>query len=134
VAVPTLARNRRALGWAIVTLAWALVIFVLSAQPNLRFLPEPGWDFTVRKVGHMVVFGLLAVFIWRTAAAAGIRAPALVAFVLTVLYATSDEVHQGFTSGRHPAWEDVAVDAAGALIALLAAARLGRGLRRPGSD
>ena len=122
------------LAWAIVTLAWALVIFVLSAQPNLRFLPESGWDFTLRKVGHMVVFGLLAVFIWRTAAAAGIRNPAVVAFVLTVLYAVSDEVHQGFTNGRHPAWEDVVVDAAGALIALLAAAWLGRGAHRSRSD
>ena len=53
---------------------------------------------------------------------------------LTVLYAVSDEIHQGFTAGRHPAAADVAIDAAGA-VALLAAAvllpRLLRSRRRP---
>ena len=42
------------------------------------------------------------------------------AWALTVLYAASDEFHQGFVAGRHPSAVDVGIDATGALIALVA--------------
>ena len=46
-------------------IAWAGLIFALSAQPNLRFVPDAGLDFLVRKAGHMAVFGILALLAWR---------------------------------------------------------------------
>jgi hypothetical protein len=96
-------RSRRSVSWAILSVALAVVIFVLSAQPNLRFVADVGWDFVVRKAGHMAVFGLLAGSIWRTGAElTAIRSSALVALVITILSAVSDEVHQGFTAGRNP--------------------------------
>jgi VanZ family protein len=116
-------RNRRRwLAWASVTVVWALLIFALSAQPNLRFLPDQGWDFVVRKAGHMAVFGLLAVFAWRTAVETNVvRRAAAWSLLVTILYAASDEVHQGFTAGRHPSPEDVGFDGVGAALGLLAA-------------
>jgi len=107
-------------GWLPV-LAWAALIFVLSATPNLRFVSDPGLDFVVRKLGHMGVFGILALLFWRAlAGTATWRRPWAWAFALTVLYAASDELHQEFVAGRHPSATDVAIDATGALIALVA--------------
>jgi VanZ family protein len=40
-----------------------------------------------------------------------------------VLYSATDEFHQSFTPGRHPAVTDVMIDAIGAAVALILAAR-----------
>ncbi len=110
----------RALSW-LPAAAWATGIFIASAQANLRFVPDETLDFVVRKIGHMGVFGILLLLLWwALATTTGWRRPWAWAFVLTVLYAASDEWHQGFTAGRHPAVLDVGIDATGALIALAA--------------
>ena len=114
------ASGRPLLAWAAVV-AWATLIFALSAQPNLRFVSDAGLDFVVRKLGHIGVFGILALLSWRAlAGTTAWRRPWAWAFALTVLYAASDELHQGFVAGRHPSAADVAIDATGALIALVA--------------
>ena len=121
-AVPAL--RSRLFGWLPV-IAWAVLVFILSAQPNLRFVSDPGLDFVVRKLGHMGVFGILALLGWRAlawralAGSTAWRRPRAWAFALTVLYAASDELHQGFVAGRHPSAVDVAIDASGALLALV---------------
>lgn len=101
--------------------AWATVIFAFSAQPNLRFVSDDGLDFVARKIGHMGVFGLLALLIWRALGlTTALRRPGtwVVALGLTVLYAIADELHQGFTAGRHPSPVDVGIDGMGALLAI----------------
>ena len=104
-------------------IAWAGLIFALSAQPGLRFAPDEGLDFVVRKLGHMAVFGILALLLWRAlAATTAWRRPWAWAFALTTVYALTDELHQAFVATRHPSLVDVGIDAAGALIALVAAA------------
>src|SRR5664279_1279480 len=103
-------------------IGWAGLIFALSAQPNLRFVPDAGLDFLVRKAGHMAVFGILALLAWRAlATTTAWRRPWVWALALVVLYAVTDEIHQGFVAGRHPSPVDVGIDAAGALIAVAAA-------------
>jgi hypothetical protein len=110
--------------------AWCAVIFLLSAQPDLRFVEDQGTDFLVRKAGHMGVFGILAILAWRAlAATTTLRRPWAVALLFGLVYAASDEVHQAFVAGRHMAATDVAIDMAGALIAVAVAGGL-LGLRR----
>ena len=117
---PGSTRRQLFLVWAPVV-AWAALIFLLSAQPHLRFVPDEGLDFVVRKLGHLGVFGILGLMLWRAMArSTARRRPEVWAFALTVLYAVSDELHQGFVAGRHPSAIDVGVDAAGALVALVA--------------
>jgi len=102
-------------------IAWAGLIFAFSAQPDLRFVPDAGLDFVVRKLGHMAVFGILALLLWRALARTNAwRRPWAWAFVVAVLYAATDELHQGLVAGRHPSAVDVGIDAAGALIAVVA--------------
>lgn len=100
-------------------IAWAGLIFAFSAQPNLRFASDEGLDFVVRKAGHMGVFGILALLSWRAVASTTAwRRPWAWALALTVIYAATDEFHQGFVAARGPAVRDVGIDAAGALIAI----------------
>ena len=101
-------------------LVWAGIIFAFSATPNLRVAPAADVDFVVRKAGHMFVFGVLAVLIWRALAYSTVRRAMLWSWVLTAAYAATDEFHQSFTAGRHPALQDVGIDTVGALLFLLA--------------
>jgi VanZ family protein len=116
--------------WAPV-IAWAGLVFALSSQPDLRFVPNDLLDFVVRKVGHAGVFGILALLLWRAVSTTtSLREPWAWALALTVLYAVTDELHQGVVSGRHASPVDVGVDALGAVIAVAVAglvrARRGR--------
>ena len=114
-----LSAGRIALLWLPV-LVWAGVIFAFSATPNLRVAQAADLDFVVRKAGHMFVFGVLSVLVWRALTPSAIRRAMVWSWVLTAGYAASDEFHQAFTSGRHPSPVDVAIDAVGALLFLLA--------------
>ena len=115
---PPLTRRRLLAAW-LPAIAWAGLIFVFSAQPNLRFVPDAGLDFLVRKAGHMGIFGVLALLAWRgLAVITSWQRPWAWALALAVLYAMTDEFHQGFVAGRHPSPVDVGIDAAGALIAI----------------
>ena len=106
------------LAWVPV-LAWAGLIFAFSAQSDLRFVEDQGLDFVVRKLGHAGVFGILALLTWRAlATTTTLRRPWAWAFVLAVLYAATDELHQGGVPGRHPSVVDVGIDATGVLVAL----------------
>jgi VanZ family protein len=96
------------------------VIFVLSAQPDL----SSGLgviDRVGRKVVHAAEFGLLAFLLWRALrTVTAVDRALLAAFAVTVAYAVSDEWHQTFIQGRTGSVGDVAIDAAGAAVALLA--------------
>ena len=99
---------------------WAGVIFAFSATPNLRLAESDAVDFIVRKVGHMAVFGVLALLIWRPVSRGSRRVAFALSLALTAAYAIIDEFHQSFTNGRHASPMDVCIDSTGALIALLA--------------
>ena len=117
---PRCARRLLLFGWPPVV-GWATLMFVLPAQADLRFLPDAGLDFVVRKLRHMEVFGILAMMLWRALAGTNSwRRPWAWALPLAVLYAASDELHQGIVAGRHLSVLDIGIDAAGALVALVA--------------
>ena len=116
-----LSAGRQALLWLPI-LVWAGIIFAFSATPNLRVAQAADVDFVIRKAGHMFVFGVLAVLIWRALAYSAVRQAMWWSLALTAAYAATDEFHQSFTSGRHPSPVDVAIDSVGALLFLLALA------------
>ncbi len=100
-------------------IAWAGLIFVLSAQPGLRVVPDEAADLVLRKLGHMAVFGILALLAWRAVdrTTSG-RRPWAWALAFAVGYALTDELHQAFVATRHPSLVDVAIDALGAVLAV----------------
>jgi VanZ family protein len=110
----------RTRGWVnwIALVAWMVAIYVFSDQPDLPAVPGRWLDFAVKKLLHAAGYGVLAGLWWRALAGVGLRHPFGWAFVLTVTYAFSDEWHQTLVPGRTGRLRDVAIDAAGALIAL----------------
>ncbi|MEH7111519.1 VanZ family protein [Neobacillus niacini] len=71
----------------------------------------------VRKVTHIIVFGILAFLLFKSLET--FRSSYILAWLLTVLYALSDEWHQSFMPGRVAAYRDVLFDSIGAVIGLL---------------
>ena len=112
---------------------WMGVIFILSAQPTLPHHPEALLDLVLKKAGHMMGYGILAFLLWRAFSrgqGALSRSALVAAFVVSVLYAASDEYHQSFVPGRNGTPVDVGFDVVGALVALLVVGSLGRKGRR----
>ena len=82
-------------------------------------------DLIVRKSGHILGYGLLALTDWY-----GLRFEQRLwwlALLLAMLFAVTDEFHQSFVPGRTATWVDImAFDTCGAAIALGLFRRLGR--------
>ena len=74
----------------------------------------------MRKIAHFLCFSFLSVSFWGLFSTfQKLRFPKVYAFIATVLYAVTDEVHQIFVPGRACEWEDLVTDSAGALVVLL---------------
>jgi VanZ family protein len=99
------------------------IIFYLSSQAGLGDIEDNVLETVLRKGAHFMEYGLLAFFLWRLFYN-GFRFFAGAAFwftfLLTVIYAISDEWHQFFIEGRSGKIIDVAVDALSALVVLQA--------------
>jgi VanZ family protein len=108
-------------------LAVMAIIFGLSATPDLNSGLGP-WDLWLRKAAHITVYAAL----WLALARAMDWRRPVVATVLALLYAGSDEFHQTFVTGRHGAPLDVAIDGVGMALAALAWALTRRRRGRPG--
>ena len=96
-------------------------IFVLSSIPSVEMPFFWSADFIVKKGGHMIGYGLLALSYWYGLSRGGREVAPLtwgLAWTLAVLYAMTDEYHQSFVPGRGPRWTDVGIDAAGAALVL----------------
>jgi VanZ family protein len=101
-----------------------IVIFCFSSIPS-KAMPNFGLiDFLVKKGGHALGFGLLALsyyygytgnwFEWKP-----LRA--ISALILAALFAVTDEYHQSFVPGRQPSVTDIMIDVVGSGVALIAA-------------
>ena len=111
--------KRLLLLWLPVVL-WAGLIFYLSSIPYLR-ITQAWWDHLARKAAHMAVYGVLARLLARALSESSLwswRKIFIWSLLLTGLYACSDEYHQSFVPGRGPSAVDVAIDTAGAWLAM----------------
>jgi VanZ family protein len=94
-----------------------LVIFVLSSLPSAELLYFDWADRIVKKGGHMIGYGILAVSYWHALSYRSDKR--WLAWLLAVLYALTDEFHQSFVPGRNASlWDVVVFDNLGALFSL----------------
>jgi VanZ family protein len=106
--------------------AWAALIFALSAIPSLS-TGLGTWDTILRKGAHLTEYAILGGLLLR---ALGRVWPAL---LVGALYAVSDEIHQHFVRGRHASPLDVALDTAGVAVGIYVTHRLFRTGPVPGT-
>ncbi len=134
--------NRKTIAFALLTLAWMVVIFLFSAQNGddssvtsgsivdlicralcLHLTPhgEEFLTFCVRKGAHMTEFGLLGLLWLGTLKNAFGNLSRLypTAFAAASVYAATDEIHQLFSGGRTGRLTDWLIDSAGILIFLM---------------
>jgi len=100
---------------------WAGVIFSFSSM-SINQSESFSWlDFVIKKSAHVTEYAILYWLLFRAMSQNNKDASRKVfikVFVLTVLYALSDEWHQTFVPGREGTLRDVGFDTIGALISL----------------
>jgi VanZ family protein len=118
--------RRLAVAW-LPAIIWMALIFYLSAQSRpFGKTPSPAFSY----VAHFCEYAVLAFLLFWAQLSRGswngkLRTGLALSFVLSVLFAASDEYHQSFVSGRTASWLDFATDAAGAAFALAVIGRWG---------
>lgn len=112
--------------WRIALVLWMGAIFfathVPAASSDATEQVFGLLNYLARKTAHLAEFAILA-GLWYASIAGGLRdwraRVARLAWCLTALYGLSDEIHQAYVPNRSSSWNDVALDASGALIGLL---------------
>ena len=124
---------------ALCVTAWLLVlfcmiaIFAMSAQVRSEsaalsrgyleiineFLGTNISQKTMRKAAHAFEYLLLAVLVFNAALLTWQKSRPYFAWIFTVLYAGTDEIHQRFVPGRGCRFTDLLIDAAGAAAGIL---------------
>ena len=111
---------------------WCILIYSFSAangdasqqlsdgilqRVGLLSLPYAGT--LIRKLAHFLEYGVLALLAASFLEEFPLKENYRYAFLFALLYAVGDELHQLFVAGRAGMWQDVLIDAAGALVFLL---------------
>ncbi|MDR4949759.1 VanZ family protein [Neobacillus cucumis] len=125
--------------WLLAAILWMVVIFIFTQLPlstgentsgaieeivkteHVSGVGHSGIEtinLMVRKSTHVLTFGFLAFLFWKSFEL--YRFSYIIAWVLTVLYAMTDEYHQSFMPGRVSSLKDVFIyDSTGAFLVLL---------------
>lgn len=123
--------NKKRVIFLVLSILWMSVIFWFSAQngeesaakslPLAELLHIPEW--MVRKGAHMTEYAVLSALLFGFFHTFYIkqRKAGMVSWLVSVIYAVTDEFHQMFSDGRTPSARDVCIDAAGAFAGVLVA-------------
>lgn len=120
------------LSWILVV-ACMVTIFMFSAQPANTSSESSDaciqWIYDlfgirlsqhiVRKTAHALEFCGLCLLFNLAFGATTLKFRPLISFILTVLYAVSDEIHQIFVDGRACMFKDVLIDSGGAAVCII---------------
>jgi len=104
------------LSW-LITIIIAITIFYIS---TLQFPPGPPGKFSLKApLYHFFAFFFLATFLNISIVKGKYKKLIVLALILTILYAISDEFHQLFVPNRAASLNDIFLDSFGALTATL---------------
>lgn len=93
---------------------WMILIFFLSSQTSVRISQNKILEFLIFKTLHLLEYGVLFLLIYRAT-----EKNLALSFILTLLYAIFDEIHQLFVPTRGGRIGDVLIDSLGAFLASL---------------
>ncbi len=101
------------------TLIWMGLIFILSSRQRITVSHTYAVNFLVFKTLHVIEYAILYTLMARSMVLSRKR-PAhdalLIAFILTLIYAVSDEFHQTLVLSREGTPRDVLIDTVGITI------------------
>ena len=128
--------------WATVAVVWMAMIFCFTQLPyftgdstarvikriiemfhHAKSTPDKPnvltdiLNFLIRKATHLTVFGILGLLFFKTLQ--NYKYSYLYAWILTFVYAMTDEYHQSLVPNRTSSFRDVLIDSFGALVVLL---------------
>ncbi|WZL82823.1 VanZ family protein [Vallitaleaceae bacterium 9-2] len=135
-------KNKFKLRYWILPIFWMGLIFMFSHQPATQsgklsssitekvlqvlenFVPNitselDWWHGFIRKNAHFFIYFILGILLMNPLKKSQVKRPYTAAFVISALYAVSDETHQLFIEGRVGTIYDVLIDTSGALTGLL---------------
>lgn len=114
-------RIKKILAW-IYVFVWCAVIFFFSSIPDLKIKELGFWDFILRKIAHITEYAILSILLtnafFSTTNLKEFRIYSL-SFILSVVYAISDELHQYFVPGRCFSITDILIDGIGAIVGIV---------------
>ena len=96
---------------------WMIIIFTLSSRPSVKVSDEGALNFLFFKSLHVIEYAVLYLFNYRALKNTFVRDHQkwfMAAFIITMLYAASDELHQLFVPTREGTVRDVIIDSIGA--------------------
>ncbi len=99
---------------------WMGIIFFLSSRPTIKTTQIYWQDFLIKKTAHFVEYAILSFLYIRAFLGSSMsqKKSFILAFLISLVYAISDEYHQSFVPGREPRIRDVVIDSMGALFAI----------------
>ena len=109
--------NKKIQNWFLFFL-WAGLIFFLSHQPDLSSGLPKIWDFVLAKSAHFLEYVLLTFLLIQALKEHQLtkKKILILAVILAMGYAFSDEYHQSFILGRNASLRDVLIDSSGVLL------------------
>ena len=128
-------KNKRlVLAWTLLIL-WMLFIFIMSSFNGVMSSNQSGSiavliynifnisdtekvSFIVRKCAHVSEFFILGILVINLVSKYNVKHIYFISFIVCVLYASSDEFHQLFVSGRSGQVTDVLIDLIGVVLGL----------------
>ncbi|NIM92547.1 MAG: hypothetical protein GTO18_02370 [Anaerolineales bacterium] len=98
------------------------VIFLLSSLPSEDIPHYGSLDLLIKKGGHALGYALLAIaYFYALPRSLSSIYRAIIALLMAILFALSDEFHQSFVQGRNSSLTDVFIDTMGAAVGLAVA-------------
>ncbi len=98
------------------TLFWMVVIFGFSSRPPLHVSPVAWQDFLIKKCAHVTeyfILGCLLYFSLHRTTNLTKKSIIILLIAIGLIYASSDEFHQTFVSGRDGRVRDILIDSMG---------------------
>ncbi|MBN1267687.1 MAG: VanZ family protein [Anaerolineales bacterium] len=95
-------------------------IFFFSSRTAGQIPYFGSLDFLLKKGGHAIGYGMLGLsYYYALPRTLSVRYRWIMAWMMAILFALSDEFHQSFVAGRTSTVRDVLIDSGGAGIALI---------------
>lgn len=103
---------------------WMGLIYFLSSFHKLQASPVNWQDFIIRKTAHFLEYAVLCILYFRglkNTTKISLKKAVILAFLMAVFYAITDEYHQTKVNGRTGRLFDIGIDSLGAFFGLILA-------------